>query len=301
VALRLIHTHDDSIDLQYADVHLLRYVYAPQMDPAESPKPYFHPLRTLAGNEVTIYRPYDHVWHKGLAMTQAVLSGQNFWGGPSDVRGRGYVQLPNNGSMRHRAWEDVRAAGETATLVERLDWVSYEGQRWIDETRRIEVGGIDDAARSWTLTCRFTLRNVRSAPLVFGSPTTEGRPLAGYGGLFWRGPRSFLKGKVQAARDLEGPDVMGKAAPWLAYTGRHDGNAATSTLVFLDHPTNPRYPTTWFIRNDPYAAVSFAFAFDEELVLPPGDILSLAYRIVLADGALDRAQIEAHAQDFRAG
>ena len=64
-------------------------------------------------------------------------------------------------------------------------------------------------------------------------------------------------------------------------TGCHDGNADTSTLAFLDHPTNPRYPTKWFIRNDPYAAVSFAFAFDEELILPPGDALSLAYRIVL--------------------
>jgi DNA-binding SARP family transcriptional activator len=40
---------------------------------------------------------------------------------------------------------------------------------------------------------------------------------------------------------------------------------------------------------------------DQELALPPGDTLSLAYRIVLADGALDREQIEAHARDFHAG
>ena len=61
-ALHLVDRPDDRLELHYGDVELFRYVYRPQMAPEESPKPYFHPMRTLAGNVVTIYRPYDHVW-----------------------------------------------------------------------------------------------------------------------------------------------------------------------------------------------------------------------------------------------
>ena len=37
--------------------------------------------------------------------------------------------------------------------------------------------------------------------------TTEGRPMAGYGSLVWRGPRSFLGGRILAGHGLEGPEL----------------------------------------------------------------------------------------------
>src|SRR5918998_6394752 len=86
--LRLTHMLHDRVVLGYGDRPLFDYVYAPDVDPRESPKPYFHPLRTLAGNVVTLFRPHDHRWHHGLAMTMAQLSGQNLWGGPTYVRDR---------------------------------------------------------------------------------------------------------------------------------------------------------------------------------------------------------------------
>ena len=64
----------------------------------------------------------------------------------------------------------------------------------------------------------------------------------------------------------------------------------------MDSPEHPRHPTKWFVRNTPYACASFALAFDEELVLPPQQALSLHYRIVIADGAWPRERVEAYAQ-----
>lgn len=296
---KLIHVLHDYVELQYRDQLLFRYVYAPRTEWIESPKPYFHPLRTLAGNEVTLFRPYDHVWHKGLTMTMAQLSGQNFWGGPTYVHGQGYVQLQNNGRIVHRAWNHLDQTDDGVDLAERLEWITYDGQRWIAEERRIVVDEINPARGYWSMSLQFSLRNTSGHLLTFGSPTTEGRPLAGYGSLFWRGPRSFLRGTILAAGDLEGPEVMGKAARWLAFVGRHDGNGDISTLVFLDHPGNPRFPNKWFVRNDPYACVSFSFMFDEELPLLPDQTLSLTYRIVLADGEWSRAGIEDYAQSVK--
>jgi hypothetical protein len=56
----------------------------------------------------------------------------------------------------------------------------------------------------------------------------------------------------------------------------------------------------WFVRNTPYACASFAFAFDEELTLPAGEQLTLAYRIVIADGAWTAERADASAQQWQA-
>ena len=145
----------------------------------------------------------------------------------------------------------------------------------------------------------FELTNIRGESLVFGSPTTAGRPMAGYGGLFWRGSRSFRDGSILASDDQAGPDVMGRSASWLAYTGKHDGTGDSSTLIFIDHPDNLRYPNKWFVRSTPFACASFAFMFDEEYELPADEALSLRYRIAIADGERGRLEIDSLAEAWR--
>ncbi len=294
----LTHRLHDSLELQYQEQTLFRYVYEPGAASYESPRPYFHPLKTLAGNEVTIFRPYDHLWHMGLSLTAANLSGENFWGGPTYVRDSGYVQLANNGRIQHSNWQEITCS-DVVRCVEELKWITQAGETWIDEERQIAVSEIDPDGGYWSLDLSFQLTNVTQRPLVFGSPTTEGRPDAGYGGLFWRGPRSFLHGQILAADTLEGPEVMGQSSPWLAVSGWHDGNGQQSTVLFIDQPTNPRFPTKWFVRNDPYACVSCSFMFDEEYVLQPGEQLTLAYRVVLASRVWSRQQIEEYRMSLK--
>src|SRR5882762_4515694 len=94
-----------ALRISYGEAELLRYVYRPWDDQLESPRPYFHPVRTLGGNLVTLYRPHDHVWHKGIAWSLPNVGPANFWGGPTFLRDGGYQQLANNGAMRHREFE----------------------------------------------------------------------------------------------------------------------------------------------------------------------------------------------------
>ncbi|MYW68608.1 oxidoreductase [Streptomyces sp. SID8379] len=298
-ALRVVHAHGDRITVTEptTGVELFAYVYKPEAA-WEAPKPYLHPIRTLAGNAVTDYRPNDHRWHKGLQMTASHLSGQNLWGGNSYVHGEGYLALPERvGSMAHVAFDEVSADGDGGSVIaERLTWHPHDGELWADEARRIEVRDVDPVAGSWTLTWTSAITNRRTEPLRFGSPTTHGRELAGYTGLFWRGPRAFRDGRVQTA-DAEGPQIMGTRAPWLAYSGEHDGADGHATLVFQHAPENDHsgqngaHPAHWFVRNDPFAAVAPSLAFHDELVLEPGDTLTRRYRVVVADGAWEREEI----------
>lgn len=291
----LIHTLHDALELRYQDQPLFRYVYKSQSPAIESPRPYFHPLHTLAGNEVSLFRPHDHLWHSGLSMTMAYLSGENFWGGVTYTRDAGYVQLANNGRIEHSDWLEISATPEV-TCRERLKWITHTNTVWLEEERQIAIREINPTAGYWSMDLSFHLTNVSGQPLVFGSPTTEGRPDAGYGGLFWRGPRSFLQGKILCAEDGEGPEIMGKSSAWLAFIGRHDGNSEQSTLLFLDRPENPRYPNKWFVRNDPYACVSCSFMFDEYYTLSPGETLRLAYQLVIGNGEWSRRQIDQYTE-----
>lgn len=293
------HQLNDALTLAYAGQPLFHYVYNPDTPPNESPKPYFHPIYTLGGNLVTNFRPHDHVWHKGLCMTITHLSGQNFWGGPTYVHGEGYVQQHNNGRMQHAAWETIECTEEGAHFQERLTWITLAGETWVDETRHFAVHDINADAGYWSLDVQIKLTNRAGQPLEIGSPTTQGRPLAGYGGLFWRGPRSFRGGQIVSAVGVEGEGMMGQAAPWLAFRGKHDGNGATSTLAFLDYPQNLRYPNKWFVRSDPFACASFAFMFDEVYNWQAEETLDLHYRIVIADGVLEHAQIDALATSWQ--
>lgn len=268
---------------EHAGVELFRYVHQPPEPAVESPRPYFHPVRTLAGDVVSVYRPHDHVWHKGIAWSLPHVGPQNFWGGPTFVRDEGYVQLDNNGTQVSRAL----AIADT-TITQDLDWLTSDGSAWFRERRVITASTVDGG---WSLVFTTGMTNVSGAEIRIGSPTTAGRPNAGYGGLMWRGPRSFTGGAVLTSAGQGGDELMGTRAPWLAFRGRHDGSGHPSTLVFVDAPTNPGHPVEWFIRATPFACVCPAPFFSAEVPVRPGETLTLTYGVVIAHGDRDPATL----------
>ena len=155
-----------------------------------------------------------------------------------------------------------------------------------------QIGITKSAPGDWTqpeLAWIFSL-----AIVMLGlSAAVFGRLLAGYCGFFWRGPRAFAGGRVLAGGGLEGPEVMGQRAPWLAYGGEFDGIDGHATLVFRAAPDTPGGDPVWFVRSTPFAAVNPSLAFFEGLDQAPGETLARSYRVTIADGAWDRERIEA--------
>lgn len=287
--LGLIHEHDRALRVTWQDRELFRYVYRPWDARVESPRPYLHPMWTLGGRLVSLYRPHDHVWHKGMSLALSNLGDDNFWGGPTYLRVRGgYAQLPNNGEQRHDGFVRLAVKPERVGVTERVTWVAESGRTVVEERRALDVT-VGPAA--WRLDVATTLHNVGDADLSVGSPETEGRAGAAYSGLFWRGPRSFSGGTVRTPDATGADDLNGVRARWMAFTGRHDGDGGHSTLLMVDHPDNPDHPTAWFVRSAVYAVLCPA-PFATVRRLERGGALTLRYAVVVADGDLDRDACE---------
>ncbi|MEW9555071.1 PmoA family protein [Nonomuraea sp. NPDC050783] len=282
MTLRATHALGRSVTVAAGDAELFTYVYAPDTPVLESPKPYLHPVRTLGGRLVSLYRPHDHLWHKGIAWSLPHVGEHNFWGGPTYVPGRSYVQLDNNGSATHRELTALSATGDRAELRHTLGWTSQAGAPVIEEKRGLAATLVDDA--TWALVFETEMTNVSGATLDFGSPTTKGRENAGYGGLFWRGPRSFTGGLVQSPEGAGGDELRGRRAAWFGFRGRHDGTGDHSTIVIVDDAANPRHPPQWFARTEQFACLNPAPFFSEEMPLPDGGTIAFRYAVVVADG-----------------
>ncbi|HMR48906.1 MAG TPA: PmoA family protein [Arachnia sp.] len=265
----------DRLLLSHDGRTLAEYVFRPSEPQLESPRPYAL-LRSLAGVDVTAFRPDDHVWHKGLSLALPMVGAHNFWGGPTYLRDRGYVQLPNNGAQVHRAFEACAVdADGTAQVVELLDWVAEDGTLVLTERRALTARVIDGDA--WALTWRSALRNVSGESLGFGSPTSKGRENAGYCGIFWRGPVAFSGGEILTPEGVAGDAARGEPGEWLAFVAP-DRSAG---VLMLDGAAPP-----WFARSEEYAGLNPAPFFFAETLLSPSETLVFSAAVVVGDDSV---------------
>ncbi|GAA2687071.1 hypothetical protein GCM10010428_59580 [Actinosynnema pretiosum subsp. pretiosum] len=365
------------------DVELARYEYAPGTPQLESPKPFLHPVRTRGGRLVSLFRPHDHVWHKGIAWSLPHVGEHNFWGGPTYLRGRGYAQLDNNGAQVHRRVVGIGACGDRVLgdrlsgeglsgnevlgdgvlgggaaeggaagdgvlggavagggaaggaavgdaavgdgavgdgaaggsvrgdgargdgvrgdgaggggvrFAHELEWVAQDGRGVVAEVRVLTAVPLGELG--WALIFDTTMTNTSGGGLVFGSPTTNGRENAGYGGLFWRGPRAFTGGSVITSDGVGGDELRGWRGEWMAFCGKHDGDGGESLVLVVDHVGNPHHPPRWFTRSESFACLNPAPFFSEELVVGDGESVRFRYGVGIADGGAGGAGVLAEA------
>ena len=229
------HAVGKSIQVTAGDSELFTYVYRATDPQLESPRPYLHPIRTLDGDLVSVFRPHDHVWHKGMTWSLPHFGHENFWGGPTFSKEAGYQQLDNNGSMDHDRIDALDVSDDLVRFSHHLSWRTQAGAHVVDESRTLTTRFADDG---WVLVYETAMTNVSSATIQIGSPTTAGRENAGYGGLFWRGPRSFTDGTVLAQQGTGGDELRGQRAAWMGFSGKHDSNDRASTIIIADAADN---------------------------------------------------------------
>ena len=281
--LRLQHEEGRAVDVLAGDRLLCRYVYVSAVEHKESPKPYFHPLNSLAGDTLTNFRPNAHPWHHGLAFTLTEVSGMNFWGGPTCRPEDGYQWRDDHGEQRHTAWTKLAAAGNQATLAHTLEWRTPK-ELIFREERTLGLA-VDEAARSWSLRWRARLVNASGRELALGNPHSfGGKPGSHYTGLQFRGARELLDDhgdatiKITAEGGREGVDaVHGASARWMEWHGQLDESLRRVTIRFA----NNSGPLHWFVRRN-YPLAAFPVQFDQDLKLAANATLDVDHTLTFA-------------------
>ncbi|MDC2955775.1 PmoA family protein [Streptomyces gilvifuscus] len=272
-------TTNDSPVLRVSGRPVGRYVTRPELPARLSPRPYLHPVTTLAGTAVTELSPADHTHHLGVGVAVPDVEGYNFWGGRTYVRDQGPTELDNHGAQRHISFQLRDPDG----FVEELRWVA-SGAELLRERRTVAATELTNAA--WALDFTFSLTNVTPGLLSIGSPATNGRPGAAYGGFFWRARKERDAPHVFTS-DREGePAVHGSRADWLALAG------STWTLV-LAGATEATRRDPWFVRTAEYPGVGSSLAHEERLPIESGDTVVRRVVTVVADGWLGRDEAAA--------
>lgn len=262
-----------------------------------SPRPYLHPVLTPGGREVSGYRPSDHAWHWGLgiAISTIDVAGQdnpvNLWGGPTYMRGEGYLQLPNNGSQR-----EVSRDSTGNGVGQQLSWHAADGELFLTEQRSTSTRSVSAGGVEWICTTVWSRWvNGSGGSLVFGSPTTSGRSDAGYGGFFLRLAPDFDGAAIVAPAEaggstaLEESAAMGRTGSWMALRSEE-----ASVLMVAD-PQNPQAPTPWFVRSSGTPMLCAAPFFHETYELRADGIVEWSWSLLTADGAVDDDAIRAAA------
>ncbi|MGW0081631.1 DUF6807 domain-containing protein [Streptomyces sp. NPDC003393] len=272
-------TPNDSLVLRVAGRPVARCVARPELPLRLSPRPCLHPVTTLSGTVVTELGPADHPHHLGVGVAVPDVEGHNFWGGRTFVRGRGPTELDNHGTQRHAGFPLREPDG----FAQELRWVAA-GRELLRERRTVAALPLTDTA--WALDFAFSLTNVTPGPLSLGSPATNGRPGAAYGGFFWRARKEDEPPQVFTP-DRDGEEqAHGTRADWLALAG------SGWTLVFAG-ATDATRRDAWFVRAAEYPGVGSSLARHERLPVPAGEAVVRRIVAVVADGRLGRDEASA--------
>ena len=270
-----------------------------RITPTSSPRPYLHPVSTLAGTVVTDHLPEDHVWHLGAGVAIQDVDGVNFWGGRTYTRDAGaYVWRKDHGRI---VTLGVESGVHGGSRTETLSWLAPDTSTepavpLLSERRTWSWAAVDSS--TWQLTLDFTLTPTGPDPVTLGSPGSNGRTQGGYGGFFWRLPA--VDGARVWTASAEGEDavhgaVASAAAPWLAWAGtfrKGEPDGGPATLVFLPRPEPEQPGDPWFVRMSGYPGVGLSLAWEQPATASHANPLHRTVTVLVADGLLSTSDIE---------
>jgi hypothetical protein len=259
-------------------------ISAPAGVPAErSRSSYVHPIWGLDGEILTDDFPKDHYHHRGL-----------FWGWPhvtvgdEPQRDNWLVQ-----GLRHAftGWLDQHAGPAVAVLGVQNAWVTDEGRSVADERVWLTLYPAEGDAQAIDL--RYTL--IPGAKPI----TLAGAEGKSYGGVTIRfGPRPEKETTIISDRGDTADDLPMTRLAWADLSAKFDGRPNPSGIALLVAPDHPDFPPEWLTRH--YGALCVGWPGVKARTLPPGEPVTLRYRLVIHRGAGDRARLAAAQARFAA-
>ncbi|PXX30389.1 PmoA family protein [Arenibacter sp. ARW7G5Y1] len=255
---------------------------------SEQDKPYFHPLRTPKGYNLTLERPKDHPWHRGLWFSWKDINGVNYWEEDPEIgvaEGRSIIKAVSIEKLKNFSAKIILN-------------ISYEekGVPQITEKRVIEISSPQDR-EEYTIQFHQSFEILEDLRLYLEKPAKHGGvEWGGYAGLSFRASDSLVNHQFTTSSGWVNSDNItgyGEKERWMDMTAKVMGSQEYVGLTIFDSPDNPRFPSpyyVWFAKGE-HAFFTPSLLFDGPMDLKKGESLLLNYLVLVHDGKKSNEQL----------
>lgn len=255
---------------------------------SEQDKPYFHPLRTPKGYNLTLERPKDHPWHRGLWFSWKDINGVNYWEEDPEIgvaEGRSIIKAVSIEKLKNFSAKIILN-------------ISYEekGVPQISEKRVIEISSPQDR-EEYTIQFHQSFEILEDLRLYLEKPAKHGGvEWGGYAGLSFRASDSLVNHQFTTSSGWVNSDNItgyGEKERWMDMTAKVMGSQEYVGLTIFDSPDNPRFPSpyyVWFAKGE-HAFFTPSLLFDGPMDLKKGESLLLNYLVLVHDGKKSNEQL----------
>jgi hypothetical protein len=200
-------------------------------------RPFLFPILGPGGVKMTRNYPlaegeneeHDHPHHKSFWWGHGDMNGVDFW-----------AEGKNSGKVVHQEFTKV-ASGTSGIIGTKNKYVAEDGRVICTDERTLKIYS-DGPGQMFDFEITVHASN---GELTFGD-TKEGTMALRLAETM-RVKGKVGKGHIVNSEGVRDGETWGKRAKWVDYYGPVDGK--TVGLAIFDHPSNPRHPTWWHVRD----------------------------------------------------
>lgn len=211
----------------------------------------------------------DHPHHQSIWFAHSNINGETFWA-VKEYRGR------KPGRTVHQGFRSMESGETSGTFVAENNYVASDGTIVLSDTRTVSISQ-SGPTRILDMKIEF---HASHGPVLFGDEKDAGMAIRVASELQIERRNKALKDSIQNSATLKnsegdsGKATWGKKAKWIRSSGVISDTPVAITI--LDHPDNPRHPTSWHSRT--YGLIS-ANIFGTHFFEKTDDRNSGAYQI----------------------
>ena len=267
-----------------------------------APHVYFYPLIGPGGVHMTRHYPmkadsageaHDHHHHRSLWYSHGLVNGVDFW-----------AETPRAGKIVHDKFLEVKSGRDSGVIRAQNKWVAPDGNVVCTSEGVFRVYARPKNERLFDF--EVTLRGA-DKEIILGD-TKEGTMAIRLAETMRLKPNEYNAGKpgghIVQSTGVRDQATWGKQAAWCDYYGPIDGK--TLGVAIFDHPSNPRHPTWWHVRDyglfaaNPFGVHDFEKKAQGsgDLKVPVGQSVTFKYRFYIHEGDDKQAKVALRYEEY---
>lgn len=283
------------------------------------PRPFCYPIIGPGGAAVTRNFPmasppgeeHDHPHHRSLWFAHAPVNGVDVW-----------TERADTGRILHRGFVDISSGVNTGLIKTLNDWVDAAGKVLCSSENTLRfyapIGGAITLDFEITLKASngdvtfgdskegsFAVRVAETMRVLLPSKKDQ-PPRPGEGHIVLSTGERDDGASAAAAKEAKREAVTwGKRAAWCDYYGPVDGQIVG--IAIMDHPTNPRHPTWWHVRDyglfaaNPFGQHDFEGLKNKnagDFKILAGQSVKFRYRVIIHEGDEKKGHIAERFEEY---